>query len=272
LKPLSLGLLVLCPALGPGQEKANPDQVKPQERLTGVWRGWYQYPQGAGQVPVCFQMVLIQDGGTVVGFAKEPNTFGTRREPWLVAVLKGRFDDQAGKLTLTKTYDGTAGPSHEVEYAGKLSQDGNKVEGDWDIGGNGGTFTLERIKNTRSSPFAGVWSGTYHYPKDQDKAEVKFQVLMVQHADRVTGFIKEPNTFGANKDEPFLHASFKGRYNDKTGKLTFLKTRRRVQREGLGREDADRGHVDHPGPRARRRRHLGALHAPQAAPRRQDGR
>jgi translation elongation factor EF-G len=234
LKHLSLGLLVLCPALAPGQEKANPDAVKPQERLTGMWRGWYQYPQGTPQAPVCFQMALVQDGSTVVGFIKEPNTFGSRREPWLVAVFKGRFDEQAGKLTFTKTYDGTAGPNHDVEYGGTLDKDGNKVEGDWNLGGAGGTFTLERIRNTRSSPFAGVWSGTYHYPKDQDKAEVKFQMIMVQHGNRVTGFIKEANTSGANKDEPYLHAAFKGLYDNKTGKLRFLKTY-----DGTAGEDHD---------------------------------
>jgi len=239
LKHLSLGLLLFCPALAPAQEKVNPDHVKPGEKLTGVWRGWFQYPQGAVQSPVPFQMVLVQDGSTVVGFLKEPNTFGTRREPWQAAALKGRFDEQTGKLTFTKTYDGTAGPSHDVEYAGTLANDGNKVEGDWNIGGQGASFTLERIKNTRSSPFAGVWSGTYHYPKDLDKAEVKFQVIMVQHGDRVTGFMKEPNTFGAGKDEPFLHACFKGKYNDKTGSLTFLKTY-----DGTAGEDHD---VDYSG-------------------------
>jgi hypothetical protein len=223
-QPLAVGLLILCPALSPSQEAKNPDQVKPQERLTGVWRGWFQYPQGAVQPPVCFQLVLVQDGGTVVGFIKEPNTFGTRREPWLAAVLKGRFDAQTGKLTLTKTYDGTAGPSHDVEYTGAVSKDGNKVEGDWDIGGAGGTFTLERVRNTRSGPFAGVWEGTYHYPEGKDLAPVKFQMLMVQHGNRVTGFLKESNTFGVGKDEPFLHATLKGQYNDKTGKLHFLKS------------------------------------------------
>jgi hypothetical protein len=222
LKHLSIGLLFLCPALAPGH--ADPtDDVKPQERLTGMWRGWYVY-QGTAQPPVCFQMALVQDGSTVVGFIKEPNTFGTRKEPWLVAVFKGRFEEQTGKLTFTKNYDGTAGPNHDVEYGGTVSKDGNKVEGDWNLGGAGGTFTLERIKNTRSSSFAGVWSGTYFYPKELDKAQVRFQMIMVQHGNRVTGFIKEPNTFGVNKDEPYLHAAFKGHFDEKTGKLNFLKT------------------------------------------------
>src|SRR5262245_28125325 len=124
MKHLSLGLLILCPALSPSQENAKPVPVKPGERLTGLWRGEYQYPQGGGQAPVRFELVLLQDGSTVGGVIKEPNTFGSRPGPFLAAVFKGSFDAQAGKLTFKKTYDGTLGPNHDVEYTGELSKDG----------------------------------------------------------------------------------------------------------------------------------------------------
>jgi hypothetical protein len=224
LKHLSLALLVLCPALGPSQENAKPAPVKPGERLTGMWRGEYQYPQGGGQAPVRFELVLLQDGSTVGGVIKEPNTFGSRPGPFLAAVFKGSFDAQAGKLTFKKTYDGTLGPNHDVEYTGELSKDGLKLEGKWDIGGFTGTFTLERVKDTRAGPFAGVWSGMSYRPKGKDFAPVKFQMIMVHDAEGVTGFIKEPNTSEVNKDEPYLHAAFKGKFDPLTGKLTFQKT------------------------------------------------
>jgi hypothetical protein len=222
LKHLSLGLLLLCPALGPSQEKAKPDPVKPGERLTGMWRGTYHYP-GGGQQPVNFDLVLLQDGKDVVAVIKEPNTFGSRPGPFLAAVCRGSFDGQEQKLTFTKTYDGTLGPNHDVQYAGKLSQDGNKFDGTWDIGGFSGTFTLERVKGTRAGPFAGVWTGTWLQPKDKDLVPVKIQILLVHQGDGVTGLIKELNVTAANKGEPYLHASLTGKYDDRTGRLTFTK-------------------------------------------------
>jgi len=223
LKHLSLGLVLLCPAVGPGQEKAKADPVKPGQRLTGMWRGTYHYG-GIGQQPVNFDLALIQDGKDVVAVIRETNTFAMRPGPFLAAVCKGGFDAQAGKLTLTKTYDGTLGPNHSIEYTGKLSQDGDKVEGTWDLGGGTGTFTLERVKGTRAGPFAGVWTGTWHQPKEKGLTPVKIQVLLVHQGDGVTGLIKEPNSSEANKQEPYLHASLKGKYDDKTGRLTFTKT------------------------------------------------
>jgi hypothetical protein len=223
-KHLSLGLLILCPALGPSQENAKPAPVKGGERLTGLWRGEYQYPGGGGQAPVRFELVLLQDGSTVGGVIKEPNTFGSRPGPFLAAVIKGSFDAQAGKLIFRKTYDGTLGPNHDVEYTGQLSKDGTKFQGNWDLGGGGGTFTLERVKGTHAGPFAGVWSGMTYRPKGKEFAPVSFQMIMVHDGDGVTGLIKEPNTSQVNKDEPYLHAAFKGKYDPKTGKLAFQKT------------------------------------------------
>jgi hypothetical protein len=119
-----------------------------QGKLTGMWTGVYSYPKETGQDPVKFQMVIIQDGTTVVGFIKEKNTFGKRDEPWLHATFKGSFDVKTGKLTFTKTYDGTAGADHDVAYSGQ-SKDG-KVEGAWTIGMAGqadfsGAFTLDKL-------------------------------------------------------------------------------------------------------------------------------
>jgi hypothetical protein len=176
------------------------------------------------QAPVRFELLLLQDGSAVGGVMKEANTFGQRAGPFLAALFKGSFDRQTGKLTFTKTYDGTLGPNHDVEYAGDLSKDGTKVEGKWDIGGFSGAFTLERVKGTRAGPFAGAWSGLATYPKDKALQNVRFQVLMVHDGEGVSGFIKEPNSSTVNRDEPYLHATFKGKYDPRTGKLTFQKT------------------------------------------------
>lgn len=215
-KKLFLGLFFLlsCPGLS----------LAEAGKLTGIWRGGYEYPGGAGPGPVRFQMVLIQDGATVVGLMKEPNSFGERKEPWLHAIFRGRFAEQTGQLTFTKTYDRTAGPSHDVEYTGTLAGDGTKVEGAWAIGeAGGGTFKIEKVAKTHSGRFSGVWSGTYHYPQNSGLKRVNFHVIMVHDGTRLVGFIKEPNTF-AEQVEPWLHAVCRGRFDEPTGKLTFTKT------------------------------------------------
>jgi hypothetical protein len=218
-----LGLLLLVgPALSSGQEKQDTDKLEKQRGVTGIYRGWYYYPDG-GPSPVSFQLVLVQNGGTVAGFIKEPNTFGARREPWLSAVLKGKYDAETGKLTLTKIYDGTAGPDHDVQYTGSLSKDGKKVEGDWDINGAGGRFTLDKVKDSKFGPLSGVWTGSYEYPAGEDRKPVDFQAVVVHHGKKVFGFLKERDTF-AKSEEPWLHSTLRGRFDGKTGKLTFTKT------------------------------------------------
>jgi len=216
MKQLFLGLLLLllCPALS----------LAADTQLTGMWQGEYQH--SSGQDPVKFDMALIQDGATVVGFIKEKNTFGKRTEqPWLHAIVKGRFDKKTDKLTLTKTYDGTAGEEHDVEYSGKLSERGKKLEGKWTVKEDqNGPFTAEKVAETGSGSSAGIWSGTYQYPDGSGQGPVKFQVIIIQQGQELTGFIKEPNTFGENKDEPWLHADIKGNFDKDAGKLTFTKT------------------------------------------------
>lgn len=121
-------------------------------KLSGRWKGTYHYP-GDAQAPVDFEMKVVHSAGDkLAGTVKEPNTFGPNpaQEPQLYAKCKGAFDAAARKLTWTKTYDGTDGIAHAVEYTGDLSEDGKSVEGVWEIkddGGNvtaSGKFTLKR--------------------------------------------------------------------------------------------------------------------------------
>jgi len=129
-----------------GEPIARTEREASEDKLSGLWHGVYHNPEGSGLEPVKFQAVLTGDGKTVVGFMKEPNTFGNAGEPWLQAACKGQFDARTAKLTLTKTYDGSAGVSHDVQYTGDLSKDRTKIEGSWTIGDVGGRFVLERQK------------------------------------------------------------------------------------------------------------------------------
>ncbi len=121
-------------------EPKNPDL-----RLTGAWYGTYAYPDnGAGQPTVRFRLNLVQDGSKISLNVKEPKTFGGEDAPFLFAFGTGQYDPSSREIKFTKTYDGASGASHSVEYTGTISEDGNKIEGTWDIGGAGGTFKAQR--------------------------------------------------------------------------------------------------------------------------------
>jgi hypothetical protein len=113
--------------------------------LTGIWTGEYRYPEGVGQRPVTFTAFLIQDGDRITAEIKEPNSFGDQTSPWLHATADGKYDEETKTLSFVKSYDGTAGASHDVVYKGALNEGATQaVSGNWDIGGLEGSFTMKR--------------------------------------------------------------------------------------------------------------------------------
>lgn len=194
--------------------------------LTGAWTGKYMYPEDSNRDPVTFRLMLVHEGQDVFGFIKEANTFGEQGVPWLHAVVKGRFDKTSGELQFTKSYDGTAGQHHDVAYRGLWDQESGKVQGTWKIPGEwGATFRMERAPRQDAEPSAleGVWAGSYHYPETNDRAPVKFWMIVVEANREFTGFVKEPNTFGKGND-PWLHAVLKGPYDRRAREVMFIKT------------------------------------------------
>ena len=99
--------------------------------LTGVWQGLYSYP-GQGE-PVSFVATLIEAGSFVSGATHETCAIETGGASTLYAMLSGVRRD--GSLTFTKSYDGSSGWKHKVEYDGRLNGDATEVEGRWHIGG-----------------------------------------------------------------------------------------------------------------------------------------
>ena len=113
--------------------------------LSGIWNGEYRYPEGAGQRPVTFTAFLFQDGDRITAEIKEPNSFGDQTSPWLHATADGKYDKETKTLRFVKSYDGTAGVSHDVVYKGALNEGATQaVAGNWDIGGLQGSFTMKR--------------------------------------------------------------------------------------------------------------------------------
>jgi hypothetical protein len=218
---LGLGLLLVAsPALTLG--KPVPAGAPAKTQATGMYEGVYEYPAEQNQEPVKFKLALVQDGGRVVGFIQETNTFGERKEPWLHSVLKGTLSDQ-GQFAAVKTYDGTAGPAHDVKYDGQAAADGS-ISGTWAIGELTAPFKLTKVAATKAGPFSGLWSGEYRYPGDDDGgAPVGFTAIVIHEGDKIVGLMKEKNTFGAPV-EPWLAAGIKGTYDADTRHFSFTKT------------------------------------------------
>jgi hypothetical protein len=214
-------LLLGCAALIQGDDTARTSEKTAP--LTGIWEGEYQYTQAADLKPVAFTLIMVQDGEKLTGAIKETNTFGEQSSPWLHAMAEGHFDKETREFTFTKTYDGTGGIKHDVIYKGRLSKDGKSTEeGTWNIpGSNQGSFTLRKGANHVN--LTGVWAGEYQYPKDGDVKPVAFTLILIQDGKKLTGEIKEPNTFGA-QDAPWLHATAEGQIDNGSRDFTFTKT------------------------------------------------
>ncbi len=106
--------------------------------LTGIWDGLYSYTR-TGQPENPFTAVLFDTGGQLSGTIHETLKFVTGGAAEASAYVDGAAD--AGFVSFTKTYDGTSGQSHAVNYQGSLSSDGAEIDGTWTIRSGSGLVT-----------------------------------------------------------------------------------------------------------------------------------
>jgi hypothetical protein len=129
-----MGLLV--GALGLAIAAAAPARAV---SLDGIWIGYYGYDDGRASVK--FQAKLRSDGGSLSGSTIEPNTFGDSSALFLTATLNGVINSD-GSVHFIKTYDGTGGQHHSVDYSGVISSATRCIEGRWTLQGSAGSFRL----------------------------------------------------------------------------------------------------------------------------------
>lgn len=108
--------------------------------LSGEWQGVYF--QGPDNRAVEFTASLNERGGRFTGTILEQNMFGDNSTFWLFADVVGYVSVDA--VHLTKTYDGTGGQAHTVEYQGRLTNGGRRIVGTWSIGADRGSFEMAR--------------------------------------------------------------------------------------------------------------------------------
>lgn len=104
-----------------------PGRAFAGDGINGTWKGTYSYDDG--RPPVSFELCLCSEGAGVIGTVSEPNTFGDKNAEALHARVEGNLVGHA--LTFRKTYDGTGGVQHSVEYTGAVS--GETLTGIWRI-------------------------------------------------------------------------------------------------------------------------------------------
>lgn len=105
------------------------------------WKGTYSYEEKK-RPSVHFAVTWKQSGKKISGKILEPNTFGDNGFSQLRAKLKGEINNN--EVVFKKTYDGTAGVSHSVEYRGQFNAEKNQISGRWQIKDVSGPFVMEK--------------------------------------------------------------------------------------------------------------------------------
>jgi hypothetical protein len=115
--------------------------AEPKLNLTGVWQGLYSYP--LYREPVYFVATLIHSGAMLSGTIHESEVGRSGAPLTLFAYVSGSKHESA--VTFTKTYDGSGGWGHAVQYDGLVNGDATEIEGGWEIKNEwGGRFLMIR--------------------------------------------------------------------------------------------------------------------------------
>ena len=122
--------------------------ARKSENLTGVWHGLYSYR--LHREPVYFVATLIDAGSFISGTTHESEVGETGAPLTLFATIEGTAAQ--GDVVFTKTYDGSNGWTHGVDYVGSLSADACEIEGRWTIGRKAeGRFLMIRNQGVTES-------------------------------------------------------------------------------------------------------------------------
>jgi hypothetical protein len=108
--------------------------------LTGRWAGRYYYEDGRDSVP--FEINMYANDHNLKGTISETNTFGDQNSVALFADLRGTISNN--NLQFSKTYDGTGGQTHSIDYIGRLDDDKMSAKGRWHLAPASGRFEIYR--------------------------------------------------------------------------------------------------------------------------------
>lgn len=119
----------------------EPQRAREPFLPSGTWNGRYFYPKGRRDDPVPFTVELEVDGDRIEGHMSEVATFGDKSSPYLYADISGRVGKD-NTVTFRKTYDGTGGVSHSVDYKGRYDPNRQRIGGTWTLKTSSGAFEM----------------------------------------------------------------------------------------------------------------------------------
>jgi hypothetical protein len=122
-----------------GAAKQNTARVPVAADLSGEWAGFYV--QNGQRTP--FTAQFSGRPGVFGGSTIESNSFADPTATHLYAIVCGHTTPD-GVVTFVKTYDGTGGARHSVQYQGRIDETGRTITGVWVIGSTRGEFILAR--------------------------------------------------------------------------------------------------------------------------------
>lgn len=133
----SMLLLLLAMSLG---AVLAPSQATAQ--MSGNWVGHYFYPNNSN-TPVPFRFrVTHNPAPRFAARTSEPATFGDGTARRLTANVTGQIS-KSGIVSFAKTYDGSGGQTHTVQYEGRMRGEW-LIDGSWRIGQTKGRFYMVR--------------------------------------------------------------------------------------------------------------------------------
>ncbi len=112
-------------------ETPPPAPQTEANRMLGTWNGQYGYNE-MRRPNVNFKLTITGvDGNRFSGMISEPATFGDGTSRFLFAGVRGTV--KGGIVSFVKTYDGTGGQTHSVNYQGTLEPASRAINGGWTI-------------------------------------------------------------------------------------------------------------------------------------------
>jgi hypothetical protein len=73
------------------------------------------------------------------------------------------------------------------------------------------------------SYLTAIWRGNFTFPKSSNRDSINFSMIIIQNGSTITGMVREPNA-NATPSDPWLHATFRGTFDETTLKINWTKT------------------------------------------------
>jgi hypothetical protein len=122
--------------------------------FNGIWHGLYSYPRYFE--PVYFVATLVSFGSGFSGTTHEA-LIGARGAP-LKAFATVDGAREGDYVSFLKSYDGSGGMRHSVNYGGTLRADENEIDGAWSIAGSwSGRFLMIRNRGASEAAVRKVY-------------------------------------------------------------------------------------------------------------------